>query len=337
VDPGNRGVVVDSGVVQDAFEFDAAVRVSGKAPRAALRRSRAFVTRYAYGDKRVTVELDPSLEPGLRAALVKELGAVQIIELARSGAEFRIAGLPSSTRGAGRSAVATIAIASNDTVGKMSGPADSLAGALTDQVRNVARSSYFRRLSMRDPERNLAFTLQVIPAASPMRRVAGRMRCPEASDTLPLAAKTGGGTSPLQMSPGDVYWLRVKNTGRQPAYFSILDLMSDYSIGLLYPPGNNTLSDVVVDPGHSYRIPDCYYATEPYGLEILKLVATSTQVDFGPMVTPGFAREGGVRAGGMNPLERLFADAFSATRSDPSVPTGQAATTEVTIRVVRRP
>ncbi len=327
--PGDAKTVpaLDSGTVQDASEVEATVHVSGKAKADTLRNSLGYVRSYTYGDMRVKVELAPSLAADLRAALERELRTLPIVELTSAGPDLLLAPPANAARAAGRKEVSLTAAPSNTFLERIEGPTDSLVSVVRERVRAVGRSSYFRRLEMKDPD--LKLTMELIPAKAKIIHLGPRrMSCP--ADTTPATDKRSAGGA-WELSPDDVYWIRLHNEGKQPAYFTILDLQSDYSIGSLYPPAGKELSDVVLEPGDSYRIRDCYYATEPYGLEILKLIATTDKVDFTPVLTPSRSTRG-VRG----PLEQLFADAYQGTRSGGATPAGTAVTFEIPINVVPR-
>jgi hypothetical protein len=301
------------------------VRVTNRNDREKLEQSRAYVTRYRFGDQRVRVALDPSLSRDLQLNLRSSLGAIPIIELSESKPDLRLVALSGAR--SGTSGVIAIAPASNDTIPRV-GTIDSLV----DQVRAIARSRYFRNLEMKDPQGAIKLSMRLIPSSKQHQKIGSQHILPELKDSLPLDAKRSAGGL-LQLAPEDFYWIEVRNDGMLAAYFTILDLQSDYSVSLLFPPVGQAMSDVLLAPGRSYRIPACCWATRPYGTEVLKLIATTEPVDFSSIVSPGIRRAGGTPT---NPLQQLLADAYAGTRSGGAAPAGQAATVEVTINVVPR-
>lgn len=323
---GGLGTLVDSGIVQIGADLASWVRMTNRVDRERLEQSRAYVTRYSYGDQRVRVALDQSLPRELSAQLQSSLSAISIIELSGNKPDLRLVALSTPARGA-RPEIATIASASNDTIAT-----GISVDSLVDKIRAIARSRYFRNLEMKDPQGAIKLSMRLIASSRQHQKIGSQHILPEVKDSLPLDAKRSAGGL-LLMSPEDFYWIEIRNEGMQPAYFTILDLQSDYSVSLLFPPLGQTMSDVQLAPGRSYRIPACCWATKPYGTEVLKLIATSEPVDFSSIVSPGIRRGGGASR---NLLQQLLADGYSGTRSDGTAPAGQAATAEVTINVVPR-
>jgi hypothetical protein len=298
--------------------------MQGRVPAGA----RGFVTQQTFGEQRYRVALDSSLAPGIRDQLTGLLGRLSLIELRTDDPDYRIVSPARSSRG-GRETLFLIG-AAGDTLSRLSGPADTLVVTLAARLRSVARSRYYRGIHLQDPHGQLRLAFELILARRPIRRTREGIECPAPADTLPQGARRGPGGA-LTLNPDDAYWIRVRNLGKQPAHFAILDLMADHSVTLLFPEAGQAVSDAVVGPGRSYKIPTCFYATEPFGTEVLKLVATTRAVDWSPVLTPGLTN----RSGPLTPLQRLFADTESGTRTG-GLPVGQAATAELSVLVAPR-
>ena len=81
----------------------------------------------------------------------------------------------------------------------------------------------------------------------------------------------------LQLDSGMYYKIRIINSGKQKAYFTILDIFSDHQVKCLYPQ-NMDPERAWVAPGDTLMLPFIYYATEPYGLDHVKLIACNVPI-----------------------------------------------------------
>jgi hypothetical protein len=141
----------------------------------------------------------------------------------------------------------------------------------------------------------------------------------------------------IRMTLGTGFGVRLKNVGSAPVYASVLDLMPDGSMALLWPLPGTSNADTLIKEGSTYRIPNprnrdellVYRACPPFGTDMLKIIATTQPVDFGP-ITRGTRTRGGERG----PLNMLFDDSFAGTRGlAPSFAVGSVSTSSVTITV----
>jgi hypothetical protein len=154
--------------------------------------------------------------------------------------------------------------------------------------------------------------------------------CLRSEQLNPELARTSGGQ--IEFTPGDQYLLRLTNHGDIGAYVSVLDLMSDGTVAQLFPLPDLSGEDNYFESGASHLVSLCYEITEPLGLEVLKLFATREPVDFFPIVTSASVTRG---AGPLSPLEEVFAEALSGTRSGVSPRAASSGVTQTTVlRVV---
>jgi hypothetical protein len=198
-------------------------------------------------------------------------------------------------------------------------------------VRLEARSSYLKRLELSSPR--LRVRLELVRTTPRLTWTGSQAVCASVPP-VPLLLTTT--TESVTLSPRDEYTLRLINEGSDPAYVVVLDLQPGGKISQIYPLPESLGADNFLLPGKSFLVPDiCFYAEEPFGTEMLKLVATAERLDFGPLLSGGYA---GSR-GGDNPLASLFAEAGAGTRgAAAAAPAGAGTTYSVTIEVVpRRP
>lgn len=310
-----------TGTVRRANAASALVSLTGaRVERPVLQASWAFVTDYAYADLRIGVRLDPRLPAAFRTSLRDSLGSVSVARVVTTRPDLLIEPAPSG------SGVRVVAAAANVPQTDAVDPAS--AGAISRiraAVRAFARGRQLRRLELTDP--GITVSMELIPTRR--RIVAGAC---EGDDTVAVLSKRSAGNE-WELNPGDVYLLRLRNEGKDPAYVTILDLGPDGAVQQLFPPPEDLGSDNFLAPGRSYLIRDiCYYAEDILGEEVLKLFATRDRVDFAPVLVEHPRRTRSAE----NPLEQLIGDAYSGTRTGAvRMARGTGSTYGLTIHIVK--
>lgn len=320
------GTQLAQGVVARATEVAALVRLEGGVSPARAAASWAFVTEYAFAEFRVRVRLDPAIPPAQRQALAADFGRSGVIQIADSLGELMIRPVGAATRGG---APLTVAWTQDTTVALLP-PVDATTPAgratLTERVRTLARSSYLKQVEMQDPK--IRVRIELVPAT---HRFGADGSCDaRQSDTVNVRARLTPG-SQWVLRPNDGFFLRFVNEGADPAFIAVLDLTPDGEIGQLFPRPDLSGEDNLLPPGARYTSNICFYATEPFGAEVLKLFATRARVDFQPVLTT----RGPTRGPGAHPLERLLGGTFAATRTGTAAaPQGTGTTSSLTLQVV---
>jgi uncharacterized caspase-like protein len=83
-----------------------------------------------------------------------------------------------------------------------------------------------------------------------------------------------------QLSEGDRIAIEIRNLGTSDAYITIVDLLSDGSMFQLYPYQFGPTDNRIPPDGKWHRISDRYFVvTPPYGLEVVKIIATKRPLD----------------------------------------------------------
>ncbi len=319
-----RATAVGSGEVAIADELHARVRL---APGSHAAGSWAFVTEFAFAEFRVRLRLDPAITEPARTALAADLEKSGVIELSDSLAEMVVHPVGPKSRG---TAALTVSWAGDTSVALVP-PADASTSvgraSLTERIRALARGSYLKQVQMADPR--IRVRIELVPAT---HHFAPDGSCDaRKSDTLHVAARLSEGNQWL-LKPNDGYFLRFVNDGTDSAYISVLDLTPDGAIQQLFPRADLSGEDNFLPPGASYLSSICYFATEPYGMEVVKLFATRTRVDFTPVL---YSPDHGLNRAAAHPLEVLLAGTYSATRGDPpAAPQGTGSTAALTLQVV---
>ncbi len=314
---------IGTGEVVGSDELQARVRLTPGG--ATSRQSWAFVTEYAFQEFRVRVRIDPVIPAVTRTALIADFERSGVIEISDSIAELMVRPAGPRTRAL---PPLTVSWAEDTTVPLLVAvDAASAEGRaqLTERVRTLARSTYLKRVEMQDPR--IRVRIELVPAT---HRFAADGSCDaRQSDTTRAAARLSGG-SQWELKPRDGFFLRFVNDGSDPAYIAVLDLTPDGEIGQLFPRPDLAGEDNLLPPGASYRSSICFYATEPFGTEVIKLFATRKRVDFSPVLSAK-----GPTRGAEHPLERLLASTYGRTRTGSApAPQGTGSTAALTLQII---
>jgi len=140
------------------------------------------------------------------------------------------------------------------------------------------------------------------------------------------------GKSDMSIGEGDVVEAVVKNTSTRDLYISILDLSSDGSIAVAYPPDQG--ASEVLQPGKPVTIK--LKGSVPSGLssvtDILKVFASSHPIDLTPLTRAPIRSV----SDGADPLQALLENVVSGRRSVVVVKLGDWTTAQRVIAVKRK-
>ncbi len=103
---------------------------------------------------------------------------------------------------------------------------------------------------------------------------------------------------------GEELRLRIRNTGSDACYFSVLDIQPDNQLNVIVPAGKPAV-DYYLPPGGQYDYPELVVVSEPIGTEVLKLIATSQPLDLSNIV-----QTRGVDGLGKHPFEVLLRQTY---------------------------
>jgi hypothetical protein len=120
-----------------------------------------------------------------------------------------------------------------------------------------------------------------------------------------------GPSGNLEFNNGDCFKIVVGNFGSEPAYYQVLDIQPDNSVGLLIPSENRTAAEYRLYPGESIELEDIFIFGEPYGTEIFKLVASDEILNLHGIVTT----RGEAVPENPSPFELLFSESYEQTRA----------------------
>ncbi len=169
-------------------------------------------------------------------------------------------------------------------------------------IKTAVRGDVVRRLEMTDE--NLDLTMEIIPVTVDL--VNGEYI---ETSRLPVQTMSRGGL--LTFNDQQVFKIKLTNRGANKAYFQILDIKSNNEVDILLPTTYQTPAELNIEPGTSKELPQLFVFEQPFGNEMLKLVATKEPVQLNSIVTSR-GRDG---RSNLNPLEQLLQDSYAQTRT----------------------
>ena len=310
-----------------------------------LLESRAFVTKWAYGDMVIEVQLGKGLEAAIREELQPVLKETPVVQLVEQGGDVIIEHTVSTSYEGSlpdeQSVFIVSAIDSLPLAPPVSAGSSGLDIQVVERLKDVARNQYLNKIDTpRGASSDIDLRLEVIPATHYLDGF-GRI---EESDTTEQDKKRGGTWEFQPDEDGsdgyDGYLLRVHNVGEKPAYVTVLDLLPNSKATQILPlDGYVSREETYIPAGETRLFRGLPLTVEPiYGKETLKLIATSEPVDLRPILdTAGRSRSGAATRGNMGPLEQLVAELHSGTRSGPpAMPRGAFSTHSVSFHVAPR-
>jgi hypothetical protein len=168
---------------------------------------------------------------------------------------------------------------------------------LKQALRDEATWRFVKKMHSPETEHFLAVECRVVPV-NVQRNSRGK------PTKITRKTATDGDT---KLQEGDDYQIDVTNTGHGPVFVHVIEIEENGKIAGLYVPGSGQ-DETVLEPGKDpWTIPQIFTEQGPYGKELIKVIATSSPADFGPIVTD---TKGGTRAFDTktpnNPLARLL-------------------------------
>lgn len=293
------GVVVESTPTSAVVELEA--RLHPDDGELLSRRCRAFVLRPAFGDLRIPIELAialPEIEERLRTLLEERSPAFQVIE---KGGDLILFSTPAAD-GEQRIHLETYRDRRVLLDPPLSPSSASFEYRLSRRLAEIALHRYLQELDLTDEE--LAVSLELIPVQ--------RVDCADPRDdssacvlsSLDRECKRGPGSAETWRI-GELFKVRVENSGRQPAFLNLLNLASDATVRLLWPD-HRTGDKTPLPVGQSRELDDVYRISEPEGNDVLLLLATDEWLDLRPVVRNPLSESLLASRGDRSPPSDLF-------------------------------
>jgi hypothetical protein len=310
-----------TGVVLQADPTESVVALEHVVDRSKIQSGWLFVTEQSFGTLRAVVRIDSPPDapwgPRLAAALAKQ----PFVAAGTDSPDFLVT--------QDREGAAGVVLRAASDARVLLGPFDpadpTLAEKIALRVKHATHNRYLRSLSMTAPGVNVS--LEMTPCQLSCMDSELGQKCDCIRNLERGMFELAGGD--LTLALGDGFRLRLRNQGTDPVFVSVLDLLPDGDLVLMWPEVNHSGDDNRLPPGADFTIARPWRVTRPTGVEVFKLVASRQQVDFRPVVSNGFRS-----ALARGPLDALFANAFDGTRAEPTVPASSVHTQDITVRIV---
>jgi len=295
-EPLATGTVVNSSVVESDVILDNPLSEDD------AKSSWIFVAKQNYGDMRVKVQVDITKNKSFKKKLLTQLEDVQTIELVELNPDLLIE-MNKNTRGTDLNIITTDELSIYKSEIK-SNNLDFEVTKVVEKVKNYAQAGLLRNIEMSDPYLDLRF--EIVPIT--VKKVGARY-VEDQRFTWESKVKDGK----LVFNEGDAFKLIVGNLGYDPAYFQILDIQPDNTIGLLIPSANRPASEYKLYPGDIIELDDIFQFKEPPGTEIFKLIASREVLNLQGIVSTRSRDKDAEEY--KSPFEQLFADSYKQTRA----------------------
>ncbi|HBL31881.1 MAG TPA: hypothetical protein DD490_34090 [Acidobacteria bacterium] len=297
-----------------------------------LRRGRAFVTRFEFGDLRLRVQVKDLGSPSLRSEIVDTLTAkVAAAELVDSAPDI-IVELDRPTSPSEPPTVSVLTAWGAPVLERADRGTADLADTIGNRVLDLARNLYLSRVNLDDPELSFLFEITPLKVSNCVDPAVPKLStCTvEAIDRSRLLSAG----DQLQLPIGSHYTLTVRR-GDVPAYVSVVDLAPDGKIKVLWPPFNARAKLTATGP---YRLGALYTVGAPPGIQKLLLVASTSYTNFWPLETaPSLRGRQALRDDelrDLGPFAPLFDDDDVRSRNTPTISARGFATRSLEYTVV---
>ncbi len=202
----------------------------------------------------------------------------------------------------------------------------------TDLAPRLALNRYLRRLDLYDAR--LHTELEVVPVDfldCPDPTTGTRQSCRVVAHPREQVRTLG---EEIELPLDSLFELRITGSD-DAAFISVLDLMSDGDIAVIWPPpGARERASAKPRPR---TLNEVFQVTKPLGVDVLLLIASAEPIDFSPLRLPrlsGLSRGERERLG---PLAPLLDEAFLQRGKAPDLTAVALSTSRQAIRIVEAP
>lgn len=260
-----------------------------------------FIEKASFGNMQKTINIeDLKIDKDLHAAFLDKTKKTRTLLLTSDAS----ADIFVEIENASRSIVATTAddqILCN--VPTTNGTPQAIEKVL-EAIKIFLRGNMIRGLEMNDPSIQVSF--EIIPIT--VEKVG---RYYQEASRINIEEKTRGGQ--LIFNEGDVFKLRITNSGTRSAYFQIIDITPNHDVEILVPGEGETANEYKIKAGESIELNNMFVFEAPYGNEMFKLVATKDPINLSSIITTQGTR--GPATSTPNPLEVIVQNSYKQTRA----------------------
>lgn len=187
---------------------------------------------------------------------------------------------------------------------------------------------------LQNQEQSLEVALQIIPVST--RKIGRRVLIRESLPLKPKIAQDGI----LTFQKGDYFTCHFINQGTKSVYVSLIDIQPNNELEVLLPRKGETARDYYIIPGDTLKLSFPWGFKEPYGIDILKLITSETELNLRSILDSG-GTISETRSQSVNPFEELFANTFKGQeefrgQNTPKIPPRTAHISNQIIRIIPR-
>lgn len=294
-----KGYVVDASLTESYLVLDEPLEESAR------QEIKAVVSSRNYASLKVDVQLDLDLEAGAVNQIREQIKASGTANFVSSNPDLLITNKAISRSGAIEvfsaydQSLATLELRSTSPEAL-----EKTADSIIKTIKKQARTDFLRNLEMEDARREVH--VEIVPLKGEITR--GQFKLEREMDVAEFRTETGN----IVFEDGQVFRLRIKNTGYRDAYFTILDFTPDGKLSLVIPNNNSSMepADYFVRGGDTVNLDQLFIMQAPYGSEMFKVIATEQPLDLRPIVNPLRSTRSA-----SNPFQNLMEDAASTSRA----------------------
>lgn len=300
---------VISGVVKETNNFTSIVEFDNDHDISNKKSYWAFIEEYNLEGSYVGIYVDPDLEPVFTESL-KDINNLSQLVDDQSKASVIVTDKNESSRGSSTVFIKSVQTGDIIETERYNQP-EVTAKAISEKVKAYTQGVFIKGLEMDDE--NYRVEIEFIPVI-PELDGNGYVKEDEygnfiVKDTLDINDFVVDGN--IEFGENDYFMIKIKNTGLEDAYFSIIDIQPNGIINAFYPTDPIKPIECFVESGKSF-IPRNFINegwAPPFGKEVIKVFANKDVIDLSPIIT---TRGEGTR-GLSNSLGALVKDSY-ATR-----------------------
>lgn len=313
-----KGVVERSGKVSSTVILDRSIN------KGVLLASWGYVTNKSFGKMSVSLNLQIRDEV-FKSRFIKAVQSYPFIKIVESDSDLFMEQVKES-----------------DSISLLTGNGTLLyqgSGRQSSQpsIQNILKSiikytqvNFLRHLE--NQEQSLKVALQIIPVST--RKIGRRVLVKERLPLKPKIAQDGI----LTFHKGDHFVCQFINQGTKSVYVSLIDIQPNNELEVLLPRKGETAGDYFIIPGDTLKLSFPWGFKEPYGIDILKLIATETELNLRSILDSG-GKIPETRGNSVNPFEELFANTFKGQeefrgQNTPNIPPKTAHILNQIIRII---
>ena len=290
--PVARGKITSAGV------YSSIVELEKQLPASDIQRSWLYLDEVNFGDLVVQVGLN-IVDNALSAKVKSATADINQMKLTTNAADLYI------QTGKGFSADSVyITTAGGLEVAKVNKNANEqdFKNFFVQKIGDYARAAFLRKMDLKNNNFNVIFEFVPLKCISGCGTPAAKYQ----DDNIRTKMDSSGHVT---FKVGDRFRINVINNGRNVAYYTVIDIQPDNVVNVLVPGKSERADEFKIFPSDTIRMQKIYKIGPPYGVDVIKVVASDSPIDLRTM----FATRGSqTRGATKKPFEKLMQGTYNA-------------------------